>query len=231
MSHLHFYILEFYFYFSSYFYPHTFLITKLLLNAERETTTWYSHCIFVNIFIDKITILSIIGALFSVCRKEGHRNQRFILTQMHRRRRQHNGTRNALCCHCRRPNNLHDFSVSAQQSASRIIHSSFDLDGRHSTASHSSGCTSTSVDPKLFLHLHQSRVPYSSFEGEECSRDIISFSFAESANHQVYRQYPFARGARATRSSSFARARSSERIATLINQSRHARDKSSRVIY
>lgn len=39
MSHLHFYILEFYFYFSSYFYPHTFLITKLLLNAERETTT------------------------------------------------------------------------------------------------------------------------------------------------------------------------------------------------
>lgn len=84
-------------------------------------------------------------------------NQRFILTQMHRRRRQHNGTRNALCCHRRRPDNLHDFSVSAQQFASRIIHSSFDLDGRHSTASHSSGCTSTSVDPKLFLHLHQSR--------------------------------------------------------------------------
>lgn len=77
---------------------------------------------------------------------------------MHRRRRQHNGTRNALCCHHRRPaDNLHDFSVSAQQSASRIIHSSFDLDGRHSTATHSSGCTSTSVEPKLFLHLHQSR--------------------------------------------------------------------------
>lgn len=57
------------------------------------------------------------------------------------------GTRNALCCHRRRSaDNLHDFSVSAQQSASRIIHSSFDLDGRHSTASHSFG-----------LHLDVSR--------------------------------------------------------------------------
>jgi len=134
------------------------LIIKPLLNAKRDTVRLYRYFrrSFVSIKIIICRLLAV-GAPLFVCRKEGRHNQRFILTQMHRRRRQHNGTRNALCCHRRRPDNLHDFSVSAQQSASRIIHSSFDLDGRHSTASHSSGCTSTSVDPKLFLHLHQSR--------------------------------------------------------------------------
>lgn len=131
----------------------------------------------------KIMILSIISGrstTLRLSRRGGRHNQRFILTQMHRRRRQHNGTRNALCCHRRRPDNLHDFSVSAQQSASRIIHSSFDLDGRHSTASHSSCCTSTSVEPKLFLHLHQSRTLFIRWRRErECTRDIISFSLAE----------------------------------------------------
>lgn len=161
-------------------------LVKPLLNAKRETSRRIVPS-FPTVFLLTLKlcweILSIIGggSTTPVYRKGGRHNQRFILTQMHRRRRQHNGTRNALCCHRRRPDNLHDFSVSAQQSASRIIHSSFDLDGRHSTASHSSSRTSTSVDPKLFLHLHQSRALFILRE-EECSRDIISFSLAGNSN-------------------------------------------------
>ena len=187
----------------------------------------------INLMIKMISLLSrflltsklsiIGGALLSACRKEKCHNQRFILTQMHRH--QHNGTRNALCCH-RRPDNLHDFSVSAQQFPSRIIHSSFDLDGRHSTASHSSGWTSTSVDPKLFLHLHQSRILFIPI-GEECSQDIISFSLVRERKLlsilviSIPCNAPILLHTR----------RSSERIATLINQSRRTRDKSPCVIY
>lgn len=174
-----------------------------------------------------------VGALLSVCRKKGRRNQRFILTQMHRRRRHHNGTRNALCCHRRRLDNLHDFSVSAQQSASRIIHSSFDLDGRHSTAS-----------PFIGLHLDVSR-PEAFPSSPSVARSLfilpwersaleILFHLA-SARAQTIRYigniHSHAARVQRARPSSFARARSSERIATLINQSRHARDKSPRVIY
>lgn len=93
---------------------------------------------------------------------------------MHRRRRQHNGTRNALCCHRRRSDNLHDFSVSAQQPASRIIHSSFDLDGRHSTASHSFGLHLDVSRPEAFPSSPSVARALFIFR-EECSWDIISF--------------------------------------------------------
>lgn len=144
---------------------------------------------------------------------------------MHRRRRQHNRTRNALCCHRRRPaDNLHDFSVSAQQSAFRIIHSSFDLDGRHSTASHSSGCISTSVEPKLFLHLHQSRALFI-FRKRSVLEILFHLACAKrknttSAISAAYRLIPF-HHRRSSRERCVATRSSIKRCAALVDKFLH----------
>lgn len=212
-------------------YP--FFIAEPLLSAKRETARWIitllSICIFVN-----IKILSIIGGRGTTLPPSVAREDAIISVLYWRK------------CTGVDVNTMEHgmlFVVNAvvpiisttslsplNSPASRIIHSSFDLDGRHSTASHSSSCTSTSVEPKLFLHLHQSRALFI-LRGKRSALEIL-FHLASpgNSNYQVYRQYPFTRGARATTTLLRTR-RSSERIATLINQSRRARDKSPRVIY